>query len=354
MSRKLNVGVIGLGSIGSTHLNALQANAHEARITALCDIVPEKLNFHGDRLKITPRYENYRDLLKTDVDAVSICVENNLHKEIALAALKAGKHVLLEKPMAMNALEAREIIAAAEASGKILQIGMVWRQHRQAQQVRQLVQDGVFGEIYHIRAVLTRRRGIPGLGGWFTTKSRSGGGPLIDLGVHWFDIAMHLSGLWNPTSVTAVTYAPFASNMKQYCYTDMWAGPPKYDGVCDVEDYAAGLVRFGTKATLNFEISWAANVEEECFIELLGSKGGVKILDGKPLKIRTEFQGRVTDVLPAFEPRDEWFNRQHRLFLDACRGECPPAATAQEGLIVMKLIDAVYQSSALGREVTIS
>ena len=111
---------------------------------------------------------------------------------------------------------------------------------------------------------------LPGLGGWFTTMAESGGGPMIDLGVHWFDISMWLSGLWNPTAVSAKTYAKFGPRMKDYKYVDMWAGPPKFDGVCDVEDYSTGMIRFGNDATLGFDISWAGNAEDRMYVEILG------------------------------------------------------------------------------------
>lgn len=354
MAKKMKIGVIGVGSIGTVHTNAYVANGNACEISAICDIDEAKLASHGERLGVKNRFVDYHDLLKSDVDAVSVCVWNNLHAEMAIAAFKAGKHVLLEKPMAMNARQGQEIVDAAEASGKVLQIGMVWRQHKEAQLVKKLIDEGVLGEIYHIRSVLTRRRGIPGLGGWFTTKSRSGGGPLIDLGVHWFDISMYLSGHWNPTSVSATTFNHFTGDMKNYHYTNMWAGPPKYDGVCDVEDYATGHIRFGRKAALSFDISWAGNSDEECFIELLGTKGGVKLFNGQTCnKVLTEVNGLVSDLLPQFQCEDEWFNRQMRLFLTACRGEGKPAATGREGVVVMKVLDAVYESSKQGREVGI-
>jgi len=304
-------------------------------------------------LGVANRFTDYRDLIASDVDAVSVCVGNTLHKPVAIAALKAGKHVLLEKPMAMNAREAAQIVTAAKASGKVLQIGMVRRQATDAQFVRERIDKGDFGDIYHIRAVLLRRRGIPGLGGWFTTKAQSGGGPLIDIGVHWFDAAMYVSGLWNPTSVSAMTYAKFGREMKNYRYVGMWAGPPRYDGVCDVEDYAAGFVRFGKKATMSFEIAWACNADEGGYIEFLGTRAGARIFDGKPIKILTEQANTIADVLPQTPDRGNAFRNQICSYLAACRGERPPFATGEQGLINMKLIDAVYKSGETGREVAI-
>ncbi|MBI2438922.1 MAG: Gfo/Idh/MocA family oxidoreductase [Lentisphaerae bacterium] len=278
---------------------------------------------------------------------------NKLHRSVALAALKAGKHILLEKPMALNAGEARAIASAGKKAKKIIQIGMVWRQAETTRVVRDYVQKGFFGNIYHLRAVLIRRRGIPGLGGWFTTKSASGGGPLIDLGVHLFDAAMYVSGLWKPTRVSAMNYAKFGKDLRNYRYVSMWAGPPNYNGVCDVEDYSAGLVRFGKKASLIFEIAWAANTEEVQFIDILGDKGGARIFSDKPLTIFTEHNDLVANIAPLVNESANTFHRQADIFIKACQGKCPPAATAEQGVTVMKLIDAVYASSQSGREVAV-
>ncbi len=352
--KKMKVGIIGMGAIGSVHADAYRAVGEESEIVAVCDVDHVRLDQKAKALGVEARFTDYRKLLaKGDVEAVSVCVGNTLHKEVAVAALQAGKHVLLEKPMAMNAQEAAQIVDAAKASGRTLQIGMVRRQDTDAQLVRELIQNGAFGEIYHIRAVLIRRRGIPGLGGWFTTRAQSGGGPLIDIGVHWFDAALFVSGLWNPTAVSAMTYAKFGPDMRHYRYVSMWAGPPKYDGVFDVEDYAAGFVRFGGHASMSFEIAWACNAEDGGFIEFLGTKSGARIFDGKPFKLLTEYGERIADVTPYRPDRGNPFHNQIKAFLAACRGERPPAATGEEGLIVMKLIDAVYQSAEVGREVAI-
>ncbi len=353
MNKRMKVGIIGMGTIGAVHAEAYAANAREADLTAICDVSGERLNVQGDRFNVANRVGDYRELLAGDVDAVSVCVGNALHKEVAVAAFKAGKHVLLEKPMAMNAAEAGEIVAAARRSRRVLQIGMVRRQSGETQKARQCVADGLLGGIYHMRAVLIRNRGIPGLGGWFTTKAMSGGGPLIDIGVHWFDSAMYVSGLWKPTSVSASCYDRIGRNMKAYKFISMWAGPPNFKGVFDVEDYATGLVRFGRKATMSFEIAWAANTEDSAYVEILGDRGGLRIFDGKPFLIRSEHHGSLADIALRFPDPGNIFHIQAGKFLAACRGERPPAATGEEGLTVMRLMDAVYKSGKLGREVGI-
>ena len=230
MAEKLKLGIVGMGAIGTIHAAAHQA-VGEADVHAICDVDAETLAQTGDRFGVRARFERYQEMLESDIDAVMVWVGNTLHRDVAVAALEAGKHVFLEKPMAMNAKEAAEIVAAAEKADAILQMGMVRRCAPEVRIARQWAEEGLFGEVYHVRAVMVRRRGIPGLGGWFTTLAESGGGPMIDLGVHWFDAAMHVSGLWRPTSVSAKTYAKFGPKMDRYKYVSMWAGPPHLDGV---------------------------------------------------------------------------------------------------------------------------
>ena len=352
MAKKVKMAIVGVGTIGNVHADAYRATG-AAEIVALCDIDQAKLDAAGDRLGVAARFTDYRRALTSDADAVLVCVWNKYHREIATAALRAGKHVFLEKPMAMNAGEAQAIAAAAGVARRTLQIGMSRRHIPEVQVARDFIEQGTLGKIYHMRTVLIRRRGIPGLGGWFTTRALSGGGPLIDIGVHWFDLAMWLSGLWSPTAVSARVFNVFGRRMRDYRYVDMWAGPPQYDGVCDVEDYASGFVRFGRQATLSFDIAWAANTADDSFIELLGEQGGIRILDGKPLQIFTESGARPADLLPKFDARGNPYEAQARSFAAACRGDAPPAATAAEGVAVMKLIDAVYASSRSGQEVAI-
>lgn len=352
MTTKVHVGIIGVGTIGSVHADAY-AKVADAQVVALCDILPDRLREKGTRHGVDKLYENYHDLLADpEIEAVSVCVPNDLHKEIAVAAFDAGKNVMLEKPMAMSAAQGAEICAARDRVGKVLQMGMVTRQRDEAQVLKELIENGELGEVYHIRIVLTRRRGIPGLGGWFTTKARSGGGPLIDIGVHYFDLSLWLSGLWNPTAVSASIYSKFGAPMENYHYVSMWAGPPDYSGVFDVEDYACGTVRFGGEASMNFDVSWAANTPGEGFTEILGTKGGVRMGAG-PLTLLTEFENRPADVKLQYPTGTDPFAAEMTKYIAAVRGEGPPAATGEEGVIVLKLIDAIYQSAAEGREVRI-
>lgn len=350
--KKVKIGIVGLGAIGTVHANAFKA-VDGAELAALCDVDAARLKEKGEQFGVKACFEDYRELVKSDVDAVIVCVGNALHLPVAEAAFKAGKHALVEKPMAMNAAEAAKINAAAQKAGKVLQVGMVWRQDPNARVVREYVEKGLFGQVFHARAVMNRRRGIPGLGGWFTTKAVSGGGPLIDLGVHWLDATMWLCGWWDPKSVSAKTYDKFGKDMRNYRYVGMWAGPPKFDGVFDVEDFSTGFVRFKSGATLSFHITWASNSPEEAFVEIIGDKGGARLLDGKPLQIFTEHEGRIADIYPHYSGGGNRFEDQARIFTAACKGEGKPAATGAEGVAIMKVLDAIYASSAADSEIAV-
>ena len=281
-----------------------------------------------------------------------VCTPNYLHNVITIAALKAGKHVFCEKPMAVNAHLAQDMVRAAKAAGKKLQIGMTWRQRAESQMIKEYVEQGRLGHIYHIRAVMRRRRGVPGLGGWFTTKAMSGGGGLIDCGVHYLDLVMWLSNNWHAERVSASTYSEFGRRMRNYTYVGMWAGPPKYDGVCDVDDYATGMARFARGTTLSFEISWAGNNTQDSYIELLGDKGGIRAFDDHPAVLFTEEHGRLANVMTKTAEVPD-FEVQARKFVNAVLGKGEVAATGEQGVAVMHLIDAIYKSSRLGKEVAV-
>ena len=350
----LKIGFIGSGMISGIHCDAI-AGGSAAEVVAFSDTNPEAMAKLAEKTGVPADrcYVDYRDMLATDLDAVMVCVPNFLHAEATLSALAAGKHVLCEKPMATNASDARAMAAAAKAASKVLQIAMVQRFDQQAQVAKQMIDAGDLGEIYHVRSVMFRRRGIPGLGRWFTTKAKSGGGCLADVGVHWMDLSLHLGGLWNPTAVSAKTYAKFGVRMANYVYDGMWAGPPDFEGVCDVEDYATGMVRFGEDATLTFEIAWAANGPDTSFVEVLGTGGGLRVLDDKPLTILTEKEGKVADVAVDTGDIAGGFGVQIANFAAACRGEAAPATTADQGATLCSIIEGIYASSDANCEVTL-
>ncbi len=350
----LKIGIIGVGTIGSVHADAY-THVQGVQLVALCDILPDRLAEKAKRHNVATTYTDYHELLADpEIDAVSICVPNDMHAPIAIDALKAGKNVMLEKPMTLNAKLAQDIIKARDASGKLLQMGMVWRQTPEAEVVKEAIDAGRLGEVYQIRVKLIRRRGIPGLGGWFTTKARSGGGGLIDIAVHFLDLVMWATGYWNPTKVSAKVYSKFGYPIKDYHYTSMWAGPADLNGTFDVDDYAAGFIRFAKKATLSFEVAWACNAEDESYVEFLGDKGGCKCGQNTGITaFRTEVGDRPADVNVQYNPNRDRFAAELQKFADAIKGKGEIPATAEQGLVAMKLLDAIYKSSELDKEVDV-
>jgi predicted dehydrogenase len=213
MVRKLKLGIIGTGNIfKNVHVQAWSTDP-DVEIYAVCDEIHEKAQAIAQQYGVSHVYTNYGDLLQDSaIDMIDICTDNLDHSEIAIAALTAGKHVFCEKPDAVNAEEAQKMADAAKKSGKVL---MTMRNNRfrpAAQFLKKFIASGHMGDIYTGRCGWIRRRGIPGKGGWFTNKSLSGGGPLIDLGVHFIDLAIWLMGNPKPVCVVGATYRKFADS----------------------------------------------------------------------------------------------------------------------------------------------
>lgn len=352
MAKKIRIGIIGMGKIGTVHATTFR-NTPDAELAALCDMRADVLKAKGEEFGAQALFHDYQKMLaQPNLDAIIVCTPNFTHCSTTVDALKAGKHVLCEKPMALNAREGARMLAAARKARKTLQMGMVWRCNPEAKLAKDYIEKGHLGHIYHLRLALRRRRGIPGLGGWFTTKALSGGGVLIDIGVHFLDLAMWLADAWKPERVSASLSSEFGYPIKDYVFTNMWAGPPKYNGAFDVDDYATGIIRFPKNLTLSFELSWAANCEEGNCVEILGRKGGLRLADGNGLTLFTEHNGHIADIRPKL-PATEQFPDQARAFIKAIRGKTKPPATAEQGVTIMKLLDAIQKSSALGKEVVI-
>jgi predicted dehydrogenase len=353
MSFKL--GIIGAGAIGGVHAGAAKANGIE--VVSVTDVNEEAAKNFAKREGLSHYTSKLGEMLANkDITAVVVAVPNKFHAPSAIAALEAGKDVLLEKPMALNADECRKVIAAAKKYKRILQIGFVNRYSTAGINGRQLAEQGVLGNVYHAKANIYRRRGVPGLGGWFTTKSLSGGGPLIDLGVHIVDLAMYVLNFPKPLRCSGKVYANFGKRMKNYVYEGMWAGPPRLDGICDVEDSAHALIRLDGGATLEVNATWAGNFVEGTLpsvMAFLGDKGGMTFqLGGNEIKIATEQNGKNVDVTPKLRDTNA-FNEQSIVFRDNCVNRTQPHASGHCGLVVQSILDAIYRSSEEDREVEI-
>lgn len=359
MSKKIKVAVIGCGGISNCHLGGYSRNP-DVEIYALCDINRARAEEKAKTYDVPPErvFDDKDKMLKAlpEIDAVSVCTWNNAHAECTIAALKAGKDVLCEKPMAMNAKQAEAMLAAAKKSGKLLQIGFVRRYGNDTEVLRDFIEAGDFGDIYFAKAQYLRRNGNPG--GWFGDKSRSGGGPLIDLGVHVIDLVRYLMGNPQPVSVYGATFhklgnRPDVKDGPGYVSAD--AKNAQRD-ICDVEDFATALIRFDNGAVLDVEASFSLNIKNDIGqIDLCGTKAGARI--NPEVSIFTNRNGHMVDV--AFNKSTALsftglFDKEMNHFVDCVIGRAKKCvAPAEDGVALMKILDAIYKSAETGHEVKI-
>ena len=354
MDKKLKIGVIGNGSISGVHLRAYSLNPN-VEIYALCDINEERLNKRGDEYHVDPsrRFTDVNEMVKLpEIDAVSVCVWNAAHAECAIAALNAGKHVLCEKPMALNAQQAEAMKEAADRNGKLLMIGFVRRFGNDCAIVQDFVKNDFFGDMYYAKANYRRRKGAPG--GWFGDKSRSGGGPLIDLGVHVIDLVRYLMGGHKPVSVYGATFYKLGDKKHIKDKADYVASTRGEADVFDVEDLATAMVRFDNGSVLQVEASFTLNQEEISIgtIELFGTKGGARMDPG--LKLFTDINNYMTNVeltAPTALSFEGLFENEINHFVDCVMNGTPCRAPAEDGIMLMKILDGIYDSARTGHEV---
>lgn len=352
----INVGLIGTGGIANAvHIPAFQKMS-QAKVVAVCDIKKEKALAAAKILSIPENmvFEDYNDLLNVvGLDAVDICTPNYLHSEIAVNALNKGLHVFTEKPDAVSVKEVLKMQQVAKQSGKVL---MAMRNNRflnSSVYLKRFIEEGNMGEVYTARCGWIRRRGIPGKGGWFTTKAKSGGGPLIDLGVHMIDLAIWLMGNPKPVTVSGCTYTKFADFSFHADSEHAKFGEATENGTFDVEDLATGFIRFDNGASLQLEFSWASNIESENkFVELRGTKAGsiYQSTDNK-LKIFGEKYGSTFKFLPNINESVSPHEANLRHFIDVIEKDAEPIFVPQQGVDMIKIIEALYKSAQTNQEV---
>jgi predicted dehydrogenase len=346
--QRLNLGIIGTGWPGQQHARVMAA-LPEARLYACADLDEARRADFETTYQPAKSFRDYAELLNDpNVDAAMICLPNFLHFPASLAALEAGKHVFCEKPPTLNAAEMKVLHEEATKRGLVYYFGRQFRFTPGMRAAKELIAAGRLGKIYHAHAVWVRSRGIPqGIGGWFTAKERSGGGALIDIGVHALDSAWYLMGTPKPVSVSAQVYRNFDYLVR--------------DPVFDVEDAAFGFIRFDNGAVVHLETSWAGNLPDDIpqgqyfgrelnNSTVYGTKGTIRL---KPLTLFEDQNGTLVTV--PIEPPDELdsFELQLRNFVDAIAGRTAAINNAQQALQLMEMLDAIYASSRLGREVPI-
>jgi predicted dehydrogenase len=351
---KIKIGIIGAGSISDAHFQAYAKNP-EAEIYAVCDINEQRAKEKAEAYGVSKYCKDYNDLLALpELDAVSICTWNNMHASISIAALEAGKHVLVEKPLCQTVEEALKIEEAVHKSGRVLQVGFVRRYAGNTKILKKFADAGEFGEIYYAKASCLRRLGNPG--GWFSDKSRSGGGPLIDLGVHVIDVCWYLMGCPKVKSVSANTYNRLGnrSNVKHLSFYKA----ADYDSnQNNVEDLANALIRFENGASLMVDVSFTLHAKsDEMSVKLYGDKGGAEL--EPELFIVSEKNDTILNITPQADQMSfhfgEAFQNEIDHFIDHLSGRSKPISPVGDGVEMMKILCAVYESAENGAEIQFS
>lgn len=348
---KMKIAIIGCGGISeSQHVPNFHKN-DRVEIKYLVDPMIERAKALAEKYNVPHAVPDYQVVLDDpEVEAVSVCTSNALHAPISIACLNAGKHVLCEKPAAMNLEEALEMQQAAERNNRILNIGVVNRFNTAVNKIKTMIDNGELGKVYHVYCSFRSHRSIPGLGGPFTTKAKSGGGVLIDWGVHFLDLIFYALGQPAVHTVSGAVYNEMAKDMENYAYVSMWAGPPNYQGTNDVEDFVTGMVRTaGPTITLNG--AWAQNISETAmFIEFLGDKAGVKLQYGGDFTVYSSKDGMLLETAPSFAKSDAFYDEMDA-FIESARTNTKNRAHIDQAILTTQVMDALYKSAELGSEV---
>lgn len=348
---KVKIGIIGLGSLSAIHFNAYKNNPN-AEVVAVCDSFGDRAIQRAAELGIKEAYTDYKEMFrKSGIDAVSLITSNNAHASIAIDALEAGIHVLCEKPPALNADEAIRMKEAADKNGKLLMFGFVRRFAQNSEVLNEYIKKGELGDIYYVKTGCLRRCGNPG--GWFANSSISGGGPLIDLGVHIIDLAMYLMGKPKPVKILGNTSKKIG-NRANINGISRYKAAVSDTAINDVEDFANALINFDNGASLYVETSWVMNIKEDTmYMDLFGDKGGAML--EPDFEIYSEKNDYLVNIKPVMDSYsfdvEKSFGAEIDHFIDCIVNGTSCICPAEDGVTVMKVLDAIYESAKTGEAV---
>lgn len=355
--KPIRVGIIGCGVIASTAHMPAYAKQENVKLAYFCDSIPERADRAAKEYGGVAVYD-YRELLtKQDLDAVSICTPNTLHAPTAIDFMRAGKDVLCEKPAAHTYEDALKMKQCADETGRILSIGVCNRFDSCVNRIKAHIDAGELGEVYHVYISFRAHRSIPGLGGDFTSKTASGGGALIDWGVHFIDLVMYCLGDPLPSTVSGQAFSKLGRDISGYTCTTMWSGPRKVGGVYDVDDSVAGFIRT-EGAALTLHGAWAQNIgEREMFIDFMGDKAGIRMQynTGKVPCSYTMYTAKDNALL-TIQPEFETFNKYEveiASFLNSVRTREKAQADISKAIITSQIMQALYDSSDARREIVL-
>ena len=357
MAKLIKVGIIGCGGIANgKHMPSLK-KVQDCEMVAFCDIIPERAEAAAAKYG-TPDakvFTDYKELLKeADIDVVHVCTPNRSHSFITVDALEAGKHVMCEKPMAINSAEAKKMLDAAKRTGKKLTIGYQTRFRDDSMFMKQEAEQGTFGEIYYAKATAIRRRAVP-TWGVFLNEYEQGGGPLIDIGTHALDLTLYMMNNYRPKYCVGTTFHKLNKDTEQ---ANMWGDwdPEKFT----VEDSAFGFVVMENGATIVLESSWALNYADthEAVTTICGTKAGADMNNG--LRINGVRNGRQYILEPNFksgkggvafsggEGGDSMADREERAWIEAVRNDTDPVTLPEQAYCVTRILEGIYESAKTG------
>ena len=358
---KVRIGIIGCGGIANNkHMPSLK-KVEQAEMVAFCDIIEERAQKAAKEYGVPGAkvYTDYRELLQDkSIDVVHVLTPNRDHSYITVDALEAGKHVMCEKPMAINTAEAQKMIDAAKRTGKKLTIGYQNRFRPDSRYLKQVCEAGDLGEIYYARAQAIRRRAVP-TWGVFLDEEKQGGGPLIDIGTHALDLTLWTMNNYEPEMVVGTKYHKLAPHANSANAWGPW-DPEKFT----VEDSAFGFVRMKNGATIYLESSWALNTLDvhEAKTILCGDKGGADMMgEGGALRINGERFGKTYVTEPGLGAGGVAFydgeavsaaDLEAKMWIAHVLDDNAPLITKPEqAIVVTKILEAIYTSSATGKPV---
>ncbi len=347
------IAVVGCGRISQTHLPVMD-RLDNVRVKYACDLIEEKAQKAKDE---HPKIENvitdYKIALNDpEVDAVYVLTPNYTHYTVTMDALRAGKHVFCEKPVTVNYDLSEEMAKEAEKQGKLLNIGVVNRYSISVEKLRKLNEEGRFGKLYHVYVSFRSFRSIPGLGGAFTTKAESGGGVLIDWGVHYLDLVLYILGDPKLKTLTCNQYCEMAKNMKEYKYHGMWAEDTKdvENGTNDVDDLITGFVRT-SGASISFNGAWAQNIDKsDSFIDFMGDKAGARLTYCGKFEL---YDGETLETIEPDYDMNDMFYDEDKAFIEAIGTGEKTRSHISNVLRTMKLLDTLYKSAEAQKEIEI-
>ena len=352
----LKVGIIGCGGIAmSKFLPAMKVNG-KFQVLAFCDIILEraqeaKEQFGTESAKV---FADYRELIKEELDAVYVLTPNSSHAEISIAAMRAGKHVMCEKPMAKTYAQAKEMVEASKETGKLLTIGYQNRYRPDSSYLKKVCENGELGEIYYAKAHAIRRRAVP-TWGVFLDEEKQGGGPLIDIGTHALDLTLWMMDNYEPEMAVGSVYRKLADQRDTGNAWGDW-DPAEFT----VEDAAFGYIKMKNGATIHLESSWALNTLDvkEAKTTLCGTKAGADMEDG--LRINRAHLGKLTVETPGlsgagvdfFEGLDvKEAEVEQEVFYQAVLGNSSLVVQPEQAVVVTQILEGIYESAKTGKPV---